>query len=400
MAKITLADLSSLTNEQSAVAVINSNNALIETAIENALSRQVYVPNNMETELDMNSNRIINLPEAESDTEPVRKREFDETVLNLISPGLTPEELAEILEDILAGELTNISGPFFVGGDTVDRSGNSSIIVSKTKSGAGPQVHHAFSNTSTYSFTGNGNAVNSYDDQTIITGTGNWGHYAAYQNFMTYDSSGTIGSLIGNSFNFDVTDGTVTQVVGFAMTDVTTSGSGTVGTQYGILLPELTGAATNWAYFSAGATPSRIDGVVKAAHIVTKGQHMVHDVINVVQADTGTNLVQFNLYSGCVIRSHLTVPIVGPFDDMLPTSEAMGAYYVDDRNSEFFNFASFQFRYTNRTGGTATLKNGGDATISLSGDMTVPAGTSALFMVTFTDLTPGTCNYSFIRIDK
>jgi hypothetical protein len=78
MAKLTLSDLASLANQASAIATINANNALIETALENTLSRDGTSPNTMGANLDMNSNRILNLPAASADTEPVRKLEFDE----------------------------------------------------------------------------------------------------------------------------------------------------------------------------------------------------------------------------------------------------------------------------------------------------------------------------------
>lgn len=83
MAKLTLNDLTNLQNEATAVGTINNNSASTETALENTLSRDGTTPNQMEAVLDMNSNRIINLPEASSDTEPVRKSEFEETISNI-----------------------------------------------------------------------------------------------------------------------------------------------------------------------------------------------------------------------------------------------------------------------------------------------------------------------------
>ena len=70
--KITLSDLNNLQNENTAVGKINSNNALVEAALENTLSRDGTSPNNMEAALDMDSNRILNLPAPISDLEPVR----------------------------------------------------------------------------------------------------------------------------------------------------------------------------------------------------------------------------------------------------------------------------------------------------------------------------------------
>lgn len=99
MAKLTLSDLDTLTNESAALAAINSNNASIEAALENTISRDGTPPNEMEGDIDMNSNRIINLPEAGSPTEPVRKAEFDLLAFQ--------------------GQLPNISGPFGLLDDTL-----------------------------------------------------------------------------------------------------------------------------------------------------------------------------------------------------------------------------------------------------------------------------------------
>lgn len=82
MAKLTLADIAS-TNAGSIITAFNNNNALIETALENTLSRDGTSPNDMDADLDMNSNRIYNLPEATGDTEPVRFGEFNAYVLTL-----------------------------------------------------------------------------------------------------------------------------------------------------------------------------------------------------------------------------------------------------------------------------------------------------------------------------
>ncbi len=61
MPKITLADLSNLTNPNSVVSTVNSNNTIVENAIENTLSRDGSTPNQMEANIDMNSNRIVNV---------------------------------------------------------------------------------------------------------------------------------------------------------------------------------------------------------------------------------------------------------------------------------------------------------------------------------------------------
>lgn len=72
MAKLTLSDIANALNDNSAVATVNANSALIETALENTLSRDGTTPNTMSANLDMNSNRIVNLPTPISNTEPAR----------------------------------------------------------------------------------------------------------------------------------------------------------------------------------------------------------------------------------------------------------------------------------------------------------------------------------------
>lgn len=68
MAKLTLFDLSS---GSYTVDLLNANFALIETALENTLSRDGTAPNGMNANLDMNSYRILNLPNAATNGEPV-----------------------------------------------------------------------------------------------------------------------------------------------------------------------------------------------------------------------------------------------------------------------------------------------------------------------------------------
>lgn len=72
MAKLTLSDLSNALNDNSTINTINSNNEAIEIAMEKTLSRDGTSPNTMSANLDMNSNRIVNLPTPINNTEPVR----------------------------------------------------------------------------------------------------------------------------------------------------------------------------------------------------------------------------------------------------------------------------------------------------------------------------------------
>lgn len=72
MSKITLSTVSELQAFPSAAANINSNSATLTTAMDNTLSRDGTQPNSMNANLDMNSNRILNLPAPVSNLEPAR----------------------------------------------------------------------------------------------------------------------------------------------------------------------------------------------------------------------------------------------------------------------------------------------------------------------------------------
>lgn len=72
MTKITLNNVANLENETTAVNVINTNSATITTAFDNTLSRDGTQPNTMGAAIDMNSNRVLNLPTPASNFEPIR----------------------------------------------------------------------------------------------------------------------------------------------------------------------------------------------------------------------------------------------------------------------------------------------------------------------------------------
>lgn len=80
MAKLTLSDVTSLTNEASALATLNNNNNAIVVAIENTLSRDGTAPDTMAAPLDMNSNQIINLPAPASSGSPLRLADLAEFI--------------------------------------------------------------------------------------------------------------------------------------------------------------------------------------------------------------------------------------------------------------------------------------------------------------------------------
>lgn len=91
MTKVTLASVGNVIDATTAAATINSNNAAIVAAIENTLSRDGTQPDQMNATLDMNSNRIINVPAPQASTDLVRLADLTSITVGGLtqSAGLT-----------------------------------------------------------------------------------------------------------------------------------------------------------------------------------------------------------------------------------------------------------------------------------------------------------------------
>lgn len=70
--KVTLLTLADLVSQTTAVQNLNQNFSTIQTAFDNTLSRDGTTPNQMGSAIDMNSNRIINLPAPTTSTDAAR----------------------------------------------------------------------------------------------------------------------------------------------------------------------------------------------------------------------------------------------------------------------------------------------------------------------------------------
>lgn len=78
--KITLISLSSLANQAGFLTQLNSNFTVIANKIDTLVSRDGDEPNQLTADLDMNSQRLINLPDATSDAEPATYGQLQEMV--------------------------------------------------------------------------------------------------------------------------------------------------------------------------------------------------------------------------------------------------------------------------------------------------------------------------------
>jgi hypothetical protein len=89
MSKLALTDLATLSDEESAIEAINTNNTTVETALENTLSRDGTTPNEMAADLDMDGYRVLNLPDPASSAEPATKNYVDSLSALTDSAALT-----------------------------------------------------------------------------------------------------------------------------------------------------------------------------------------------------------------------------------------------------------------------------------------------------------------------
>lgn len=100
MSKVTLNNVSTFTNDSTAVSTVNANNATIGAAFDNTLSRDGTGPNTMGAPLDMNNNQIVNLPAPATNNSPARLQDLATlngggTISNIPSGGTTGQILAK-----------------------------------------------------------------------------------------------------------------------------------------------------------------------------------------------------------------------------------------------------------------------------------------------------------------
>lgn len=101
MSKITLHTIGSIPqNPTSAMNAINDNSDIIQTAMDNTLSRDGTSPNQMENNIDMNDFQILNLPAPATGLSPLRLQDLSDftgggTVTNIPVGGTTGQTLAK-----------------------------------------------------------------------------------------------------------------------------------------------------------------------------------------------------------------------------------------------------------------------------------------------------------------
>jgi len=140
MTKLVQNDIASLTNEQSALAALNSNYAVLEAFSDTVLSRDGTTPNQMNADLDMNSkkilnigdpldmngNRIIGLDDAVALNEPVTLNQFQAGVASSGAAPVTASFITVNAEPNLVNERSLVAG---TGVSLTDGGANSTLTV-------------------------------------------------------------------------------------------------------------------------------------------------------------------------------------------------------------------------------------------------------------------------------
>lgn len=157
-------------NEAATVPALNTELEKIETAIQDTLSRKGDTPNIMEAPIDMNSNRIMNLPEPASNAEPVRKADFD---------LFAAEARADVDEAIGDAEAAALAATTAAGVANT-AAGNTVAVIAEAEQSI-EDLNNSITNTGWFSVAGSftdGGTITAYNEVLFDTATGayySWG---------------------------------------------------------------------------------------------------------------------------------------------------------------------------------------------------------------------------------
>lgn len=240
---ISLTNLANLTNEVTAVSAINSNNSAISSTFTDVLSRSGVAPNQMQSPLDMNSNRILNLPAPVNPSDPVRLQDSvtpvqlqiltsaGNTTSNTVYSGplsgaaALPTFRSLVVADLPAG----VGGSNMINGKIVEsHSTNAVTFAIKTLAGADPSagspVYFWFPGNTAY------RAVTSALSITIPAGQGMGAtSNVAFRIWIAaLDNAGTVELVVRNCTDNNGVQG----FPGTGKITTTTMGGGSIRTSY------------------------------------------------------------------------------------------------------------------------------------------------------------------------
>lgn len=236
MSKITLNNIGSLVDTTTAQTTINANNAIVQTAIDNTLSLDGTAPNAMTSNLDMNSQQILNLPAAGTTSSPLRLSDLQSFLgtgtINLLPTGGTTGQALKknsntnydvsFQNDVSSVGLA-LPADFTITGSPVTGTGTLTGAWATTPTGTGAVVRATSPNLTTPNLGTPSAAV-------LTNGTG-------------LPISTGVSGLGANVATFLGTPSSANLIA--ALTDETGTGAAVFGTSPTITTPNIIGTATN-----------------------------------------------------------------------------------------------------------------------------------------------------------
>jgi hypothetical protein len=142
--------------------------------------------------------------------------------------------------------------------------------IASSRSYTGSTSPHDFTCNSTFNLGAAALGINAYDSAFTVTGTTAYNHLVSFQSRPTYGSSSTIDDIFGCYDAPTINTGTATNRYGFYAAEAV--GTGAVTNNYGFYCAALTkGGTLDYAFYSAGTTPSKFNGNVDVLSLSVGG---------------------------------------------------------------------------------------------------------------------------------
>lgn len=165
-----------------------------------------------------------------------------------------------------------------VGNLTTTNSSDPQVIVARNVDNSESGNGHCFSDSSNINRLG-GISYNSYDGRITLTGSYNYGHYAAFQAGPVFAGSGVIDDYFPFVCGLSISSGTLTNYYGLILQAPVITGTGAVTNSYGVFIPRTYGppfsgvTTLNFAWYNDSASKSYNYGQVQADGGVVAGKN-------------------------------------------------------------------------------------------------------------------------------